>query len=86
VDQSVNCNWNEVDKKFASTAAAGGAKWDGTAGNGPLIDITTSLGSGGSLVDIATQAELNAHAAAADPAHSLSPQGRRHADWYDPSS
>jgi len=67
VDQSVNCNWNEVDKKFASTAAAGGAKWDGTAGNGPLIDITTSLGSGGFSRRYRHASRTDAHAAAADP-------------------
>ncbi len=56
---NLNSNSDILDAVFGSTT---GHAHTGVAGQGPKIDVTTGLS-----VDIATQAELDAHAAAADP-------------------
>lgn len=55
VDLAVNCNWNEVDKKFASSTGSGGHAHTGASGEGP------TLGTSALSFDVATQAELDAH-------------------------
>jgi hypothetical protein len=60
VDLAINCNWNEIDKKFASTTGSGGHAHTGAAGEGP------TLGTSSLSFDPATQAELDTHKTSAD--------------------